>query len=172
MNISTIILVSCLSASIPVVAEAADAKRQADVAERGKDVMPFDLKATVHIFTKSSDGGIQRVVARRPTDTEQVRLVREHLREIQMEFLRADFSGPSQIHGDDMPGLAELKAAKPGQIAVGYDDVEGGGELTYRASDEQLVEALHKWFDAQLSDHGSDAMEGHMHHNMESMPKM
>jgi hypothetical protein len=26
-----------------------------------------------------------------------------------------------------------------------------------------LVGALHKWFDAQLSDHGADAMEGHHH---------
>jgi len=29
-----------------------------------------------------------------------------------------------------MPGLAELKAAKPGQIAIAYKDVKGGAELT------------------------------------------
>lgn len=35
-----------------------------------------------------------------------------------------------------------------------------GAELDYKTTDPKLVAALHKWFDAQLSDHGSDAMEG------------
>jgi len=61
-----------------------------------------------------------------------------------------------------MPGLADLKNAKPGQISIVYQNVEGGAELIYKTSDASLVTALlHKWFDAQLSDHGNDAMEGH-----------
>lgn len=34
-----------------------------------------------------------------------------------------------------MPGLAELKAAKPGQIDIAYSDVKGGAELTYKTTD-------------------------------------
>jgi hypothetical protein len=64
-----------------------------------------------------------------------------------------------------MPGLAELKSAKPGQVAIDYRDVDAGAELTYHATDAVLVAALHQWFDAQLSDHGADAMAGHMHHH-------
>ena len=64
-----------------------------------------------------------------------------------------------------MPGLAELKAAKPGQAAIGYRDVTGGAELTYRTADAKLASALQSWFDAQVSDHGPDAMAGHMHHD-------
>lgn len=71
----------------------------------------------------------------------------------------------ANIHGDDMPGLAELKAAKPGQLAIIYREVNDGAELTYKTKDPHLVEALHRWFDAQLSDHGADAMEGHQHHH-------
>ncbi|WP_221179056.1 hypothetical protein [Pseudomonas brassicacearum] len=63
-----------------------------------------------------------------------------------------------------MPGLADLKAAKPGQIAITYKDVEGGAQLAFKTSDPALIAALHKWFDAQLSDHGKDAMEGDAHH--------
>lgn len=63
-----------------------------------------------------------------------------------------------------MPGLADLRAAKPGQIAIDYKDVKGGGQLTYKTGDPTLVAALHKWFDAQLADHGKDAMEGHANH--------
>lgn len=146
------------------MAAMADAQRQAEVANRGKDVMPFALAATTHIFTKNAEGGVQRVVAKKSSDKTQVKLVRQHLHEIRDQFLQGDFSGPSHIHGQEMPGLAELKAAKPGQIDIAYRDVKAGAELTYKTSDVFRVAALHQWFDAQLSDHGKDAMEGHAHH--------
>ncbi|MBI3145725.1 MAG: aspartate carbamoyltransferase [Pseudogulbenkiania sp.] len=141
----------------------ADAQRQAEVSQRGKDIMPFSLAATTHIFTKNAEGGVQQVVAKKATDAGQVKLVRQHLQEIRQQFLKGDFSGPTHIHGQDMSGLADLKAAKPGQIAIAYKTIKGGAELAYKTSDASLVAALHKWFDAQLSDHGKDAMEGHAH---------
>lgn len=145
------------------MAEATKAQREAEVAKRGVDVMPFSLPATTHIFTKTANGGVQQVVARKVSDTVQVRLVRQHLREIRGQFLKGDFAGPSHIHGEDMPGLAELQAARPGQIAIAYRDIRGGAQLTYSTRQASLVAALHAWFDAQLSDHGRDAMAGHHH---------
>lgn len=144
---------------------AADTQRQAEVAKRGADVMPFSLKDTTHVFIKTKGGGIQRVIAKNPFDTQQIALVREHLRAIQAQFLKGDFSGPTHIHGSAMPGLSELKAAKPGQIEIQYREVAGGAELTYHSADKKLVAALHNWFDAQLSDHGTDAMAGDEHHH-------
>jgi len=146
------------------VARTPDVGRQADVARRGGDVMPFSLPATLHIFTKAADGGIQKVAARKSTDAAQVQLVRRHLKEIRQQFLQGDFSGPAHIHGHDMPGLAALKAAGPGQVSITYREVGGGAELRYTTSEPRLVNALHAWFDAQLSDHGSDAMAGHAGH--------
>ena len=145
-------------------ADVAKAQREAEVAKRGKDVMPFRLPATTHIFSKTAEGGVQQVVARTATDTAQVKLVRQHLREIREQFLKGDYSGPAHIHGQDMPGLSDLKSAQPGQIAIAYKDIKGGAQLTYSTSEATLVAALHKWFDAQLSDHGKDAMAGHEHH--------
>jgi hypothetical protein len=142
----------------------ATAKRQAEVSERGKDVMPFSLPATTHIFSKTSEGGVQQVIAKKADDTAQVKLVRQHLQEIRAQFLNGDFSGPSHIHGKDMPGLAELRDAKPGQVVIAYRDVQGGAELTYKTANASLATALYKWFDAQLSDHGKDAKEGHANH--------
>ena len=144
------------------------ANRQAAVAQRGKDVMPFSLDATTHIFTKSAQGGVQQVVAKKAADTAQVQLARGHLQEIRGQFLKGDFAGPTHIHGAEMPGLAELKAARPGQIAISYQDIKGGGQLTYKTADPKLVAALHQWFDAQLSDHGKDAMAGHAHHHAQA----
>jgi hypothetical protein len=157
-------LLACMAPGLCLPAgAAADAQRQADVARRGADVMPFRLDATTHVFTQTAEGGVQRVVAKRAGDAQQVALVRAHLHEIERQFRAGDFSGPSHIHGDDMPGLAELKAAGPGRVAIAYRDVDGGAELAFRTADAKLVKALHRWFDAQVSDHGADAQAGHEH---------
>ena len=145
------------------VASAQTPSRQEVVAERGADVMPFSLKATTHVFTKTQTGGVQKVIAKNPADAEQVRLTREHLKDIADRFAKGDFSGPSHIHGADMPGLVELQKTERRDIAIRYADVPAGAEVTYTTKDARLVAALHTWFDAQLSDHGSDSMPGHDH---------
>lgn len=104
-------------------------------------------------------------------DSIQTRLVREHLHDIQRQFQRGDFSGPAHVHGVDMPGLSELGMSKPGAISVDYLEVKGGAELNYRTSDAKLVAALHRWFDAQLSDHGAAAMQGHQHQHRDTPKK-
>ena len=149
---------------LPVATYAAEEPRQAEVAKLSADVMPFSLKATTHIFTKTSDGGRQRVVAKDASDVQQIQRVREHLHDMQAQFQKGDFSGPSHVHGTDMPGLARLEAAKPGKLAISYQDVASGAELIYQTDDAKLVSALHTWFDSQISDHGADAIAGHQHH--------
>ena len=150
--------------SLVAAAEAADTERQSEVSRLGAQVMPFSLQATTHVFRKSSDGGTQRVVVKNPLDTAQVELVRQHLHDMQGWFLSGDYSAPTRIHGAQMPGLAALKGAAPGQLAIAYRDVDGGAELNYRSTDTALVSAIHEWFDAQLADHGSDATTEHPHH--------
>jgi len=139
--------------------------RQADVHAHGNDVMPFSLNATQHVFEKTPAGGVQRVVAREG-HAEQVPLIRAHLSSIAQAFTARDFSGPMRLHGDDMPGLAELKAAPAGTLTVTYRDIGNGGEVSYEAKTEMLRNAIHRWFDAQLSDHGHDATDPdeHQHH--------
>ena len=159
-----LLIIALLSILMPGSSFAVDIQRQAVVAERGKDIMPFSLKATKHIFTKTATGGTQRVVAKKNSDTKEVALVRQHLKEIEAQFQKGDFSGPTHIHGQEMPGLTTLQTALPGQIQITYRDVKGGANLTYKTSAPHLVKALHDWFDAQLSDHGADAMNGHSHH--------
>ena len=157
------IIVICLA---PDFSFAADKTRQEAVAERGANVMPFDLKATTHIFTNTRTGGIQQVVVKSASDTTQIGLIREHLKRIAAQFSKGDFSDPAQIHGAEMPGLAELKAAQPAEIKIQYRELKTGAEIIYTTKNPNLVTALHKWFDAQLADHGHDAMPGHDHSMM------
>jgi len=131
-------------------------QRQEDVHARGPDVMPFSLDATQHVFEKTPSGGTQRVLAR-AGHAQQVPQIRAHLRDIVQAFTARDFNGPTHIHGADMPGLAELKAAPADALSVTYRDIDNGAEVIYRASTDMLRDALHRWFDAQLADHGNDA---------------
>jgi hypothetical protein len=130
--------------------------RQEAVSERGAQVMPFDLDRTTHAFEATDDGGVQTVTAEDADDTEQIALVRAHLHSEAEKFRAGDFGDPAAIHGDEMPGLAALRKGYA-EIEVTYAEVEAGARLSYAATDATLVEALHAWFDAQVSDHGEHA---------------
>lgn len=156
-----------LLVAVPVYAvEPADEKRLDEVAERGAHVMPFDLEKTVHVFSKTADGGIQQVIAKDKSDTEQIRLIREHLLEIFEAFSQGDFSNPEHIHGERMPGLAVLKTASPEQLMIDYSELSDGAQINYSAQLPRFISAIHDWFDAQLSDHARHAVSGHTHDSM------
>lgn len=146
--------------------EPADEKRIDEIAERGTHIMPFDLEKTTHIFAKTQNGGIQQVIVKNKADTAQINLIRAHLSQISDEFRHGDFSNPEKIHGAAMPGLAELKTARPDQIRIKYRKLPDGAEITYSTEIEKLKLAIHQWFDAQLSDHARHAVPGHSHHPM------
>jgi hypothetical protein len=131
------------------------AERRAEVADRGSAVMPFDLTKTTHSFVATSEGGRQTVTANDIADTEQARLIREHLIVEEAKFAAGDFTDPATIHGDQMPGLTELRA-NASRITVRYEELPAGAILHYSSADPALVNVLHRWFEAQSSDHGTD----------------
>jgi hypothetical protein len=133
--------------------------RQEEVAKRGAQVMPFDLEQTMHMFQTLADGGRQTVTAKDPSNSAQIALIQAHLQEEAAKFQRGDFSDPAQIHGEDMPGLAALRAGA-GHIAVQYTPLPNGAQIQYTTQDPGLITALHQWFAAQRSDHGHHA-SGH-----------
>jgi hypothetical protein len=131
----------------------------AEVAERGAEVMPFDLEATTHHFAPLPAGLEQTVVVDDPADTGQLALVRDHLRHEADRFAAGDFGDPAAIHGDHMPGLAALEAGYQA-VDVAYAEVPDGARITYLTDDPALVTALHDWGEAQVSDHGAHAEAG------------
>jgi hypothetical protein len=134
--------------------ESASADRQAEVARKGATVMPFDLNRTNHTFTDTETGGREVVTALDSTDTQQIDLIRGHLKGLVPKFSSGDFSDPAAIHGDAMPGLAELRAGYE-RISFIYEELSNGAALTYKSSDAVMVSVLHTWFAAQRGDHGS-----------------
>lgn len=131
-------------------------RRRAEVAARGGEVMSFDLERTTHVFKTLADGGVQTVVADDAGDAKQIRLIRSHLKDEAAAFERGVFDDPARVHGEEMPGLDELRAGAD-RIAVRYESVRDGGRIWYSTSDPELVGALHEWFRAQVEDHGRHA---------------
>jgi hypothetical protein len=132
--------------------------RQDYIHDRGVMVMPFDLDKTTHFFTKTKEGGVQKILVKDPQDSEQIDLIRTHLQKEAELFNKGDFSDPSALHGESMPGLSVLEQSAD-KVAVEYSDIPDGGQLTYITDDPEIINALHLWFMAQLQDHGMDAME-------------
>ena len=129
---------------------------QERVHRKSHDVMPFEMSKTVHVFRMTEFGGIQRVVARDPDDADQVALIRRHLKHEAERFSDGDYSDPAGLHGADMPGLAELQAS-PAAVAVSYAELPAGARIRFETDDLRLLTAIHRWFGAQLSEHGADA---------------
>ncbi len=132
-------------------------ERQALVRTQGQQVMPFDLNQTTHHFETNQTGGVQTVVAKDPTNVEQIGLIQAHLSAEIERFRAGDFADPRSIHGAMMPGLAALERGV-GAIEFRYTALPTGAQISYTTSDATLVAAIHDWFRAQQSDHGADMM--------------
>ena len=157
----TLPMLAMLLTALPVLAlEEASKPGLDEIARRGAQVMPFSLERTTHIFAKTENGGLQQVIVKETSNTEQVKLIQAHLSKLSREFAQGDFSDPARIHGEDMPGLVELRKAKPGEIKVEYKELTNGAQIDYSTNDPALIEAVHQWFDAQLSDHARHAIPG------------
>lgn len=132
--------------------------RQAEVAERGAQVMPFDLEQTTHIFEKLDNGGVQRIITNNGADADQVHLIQMHLGQEAKKFQAGDFGDPAQVHGMEMPGLSLLRT-RANAVKVHFTALENGAQLDYISDDPELIAAIHAWFDAQLSDHDTHATD-------------
>ncbi|HEX5275100.1 MAG TPA: hypothetical protein VFW34_07480 [Candidatus Rubrimentiphilum sp.] len=149
------VLIALLLAAISVSPALAQTRQQT-IRERSTHVMPFSMDATMHQFEPTKTGGFMAVTVH-DGDARQVALVRSHLQKEAAAFARGDFGDPAYIHGKNMPGLASLSAGAK-RISVHYAPLSDGATITFRTSDAGLIAALHRWFAAQVSDHGHDAM--------------
>jgi hypothetical protein len=140
--------------------------KQIDEVHQGmQQVVPFALDQTLQTFTKTVHGGVQHVVAKSTDDTKQIKLIQAHLLKIADEFRKGDFSVTERIHGADMPGLAQLKRAETDDIRFEYKALPNGAQIHYSTEYPQYVQALHEWFDAQMSEHGNAEIPEHIKHH-------
>lgn len=129
---------------------------QEHVHQAAHGVMPFDMSKTLHVFAMTDHGGVQKVIVRNDGDAAQVALIQQHLQHEAEAFERGDFSDPGHLHGASMPGLADV-AANASRIQVSYEALPNGAQISFETTDLHTITAIHRWFGAQLSEHGADA---------------
>jgi hypothetical protein len=135
---------------------AAAETKQEHVHDTSHSVMPFDMSKTTHIFKMTERGGAQRVISKDSADSNQIAMIRSHLAHEYDEFSKGIYADPAKLHGSNMPGLAEVQA-NAARIKVTYQALPDGAELIFDTSDLPALTAIHRWFGAQLSEHGADA---------------
>lgn len=132
--------------------------RQTMIHETGSHVMPFSLEETTHIFKQLPDGGIEQVLAKDSANKDQIALIQMHLEYEATNFRQGNFLDPMKIHGEDMPGVNDLRRDAT-KIVFTYHALPLGAEIIYSSKDSDAISAIHTWFDAQVKDHGQDAIE-------------
>ena len=106
--------------------EKASPKHLDEVRQHMQQVVPYALDQTLQTFTKTVHGGVQHVVAKSADNTQQIKLIQEHLLKIANEFRKGDFSVTEQIHGVNMTSLAQLKRAETVDIKFEYEALPNG----------------------------------------------
>ena len=151
----TTIAMAALLAAVPNVESRAQTAQE-HVHAHSHSVMPFDMSKTLHIFKMTEQGGVESVVTRGSDSADQVAPVQAHLRHEAEEFQKGNYADPAALHGAAMPGLKELQEGAA-RIRVSYTDLPNGAAIVFETADLRLLTAIHKWFGAQLSEHGADA---------------
>ncbi len=155
-----------LFTSAAFAVEKTDSEQNNEVYQRSQTVIPYDVNQTKQMFTKTVHGGVQHVVVKSEENTEQIKLIQAYLLKLTNNFSTGDFSETERIHGADMPGLARLKMAQPYDIKFEYKALPNGAQIHYSTEYPLLTQALHEWFDAQMSDHDNTVLPDHSKHHL------
>ncbi len=105
----------------------------------------YDPGTMTRTFEATDAGGVETVVARSGQDQPTVNRARDYLRQEVAQFRQGHYADPARQHGMEMPGSAALEAGYS-QVQASYSDLPDGGQVTYSATDQSLVQALHAWF--------------------------
>jgi hypothetical protein len=123
----------------------------AGVQARGKVAMGVDQYASTHHFETLADGGRIELQSN-SDDTTAIAAIRTHLQDIAKAFGSGDFSAPSFVHMQAVPG-AQVMAAKRRVITYSFKPLARGGELRIKTADVEASAAVAQFLAFQRMDH-------------------
>lgn len=151
----TLLIVGSLAAVVSVAVVSAQTAAQdphAQMQMRGEATMGFDLAKTTHHFYLYPDGGAIAIAVKDAKDTANRDAIRAHLPHIAMMFGAGDFSAPQFIHGDKVPGAADMAALKD-RLTFTYRETPAGGRVDIDTRDPDALKALHAFLRYQITEH-------------------
>lgn len=87
---------------------------------RGDQAMGFDQAATTHHFYLYEDGGAIEVTVKNRADQKSLAAIRAHLPHIVQLFAKGDFTTPTFVHDQNVPGVKAMARLRD-RIAYAYD---------------------------------------------------
>lgn len=147
---------SVVAALVLMMATVSAQSKQEHVHDMANGVMPFDVSKSTHIFKMTESGGVQKVIAKDIAAHDQIALIQQHLKHEAEQFQQGRYMDPAKLHGAEMPGLKDLQAGAS-RVKVTYSALPDGAQILFETKDVQMLTAVHRWFGAQLSEHGADA---------------
>jgi hypothetical protein len=128
---------------------------------RGRIAMGVDQYTSIHRFDDLPDGG--RIELQRDRDDSAgIAAIRAHMRAIARAFAAGDFSTPSMVHLESVPGSATMRARR---TAIRYEplDLQRGAALRIRSDDRESIAAIHRFLAYQRREHRTSGGSAHAH---------
>jgi hypothetical protein len=116
------------------------------LAQRAVQPTPPPPDQSLHVYRETPDGGAE-IVVNHELSRKQVQVLREQLRAEAKAYEQGEYVLPSTA--SPPASLARLRAGAS-HISVSYDDVDGGGAIHLKTSDQALVRAIYDYFAAQV----------------------
>jgi hypothetical protein len=147
--------------AVPVAAQHADTSRHGGgetdstyraMQARGKVEMGVDQYTSTHRFDALPDGGRIELRRNSEADTAGIQRVRAHLRDIARAFKAGDFSAPTFVHMQSVPGVQAM-AAKRDVITYLMRELPRGGEVRVTTHDADALRAIHEFMAFQRGEH-------------------
>ena len=114
--------------------------------------MGFSQTTTTHHFILTPNGGIVRVTASDPKNTEQIETIQMHMQHIAQMFSEGNFSVPHFVHDQTPPGVPTMKELKEA-IRYSAEPLSNGGRIKIQTSSPEGITAVHDFLNFQIKDH-------------------
>lgn len=161
LTIIAIIVVSILATAyflpgykgtVTKIANTTTSFNQTTMLERGNMAMGFNQTMIHHHFMSTTTGGEIMIMSNNSSDIKTINAIRSHVKEIQYEFSKGNFTKPFYIHAQIVPGT-DVMAAKKDFINYSIKEIDGGSILVLTTNDTQLLTAIQQFMNFQFSQH-------------------
>ena len=153
MKTALTILAVCVTLGLAAQTDS-QADHHAGVVQRGESHagMGFSQTTTTHHFILTPNGGIVRVTASDPKNTEQIETIQMRMQNIAQMSSEGNFSIPHFVHDQTPPGVPTMKELKEA-IRYSAEPLSNGGRIKIQTSSPEGITAVHDFLRFQIKDH-------------------
>lgn len=120
--------------------------------ERGNVAMGFNQTKIHHHFMSTTTGGEIMIMSENMSDVQTINEIKSHVKDIQYEFSKWNFTKSFYIHAQIVPGT-DMMTAKMNLIHYSIKDIDCGSVLILTTNDTELLNAIQQFMNFQSGQH-------------------